>query len=137
MHVIPMNPFFCSYEYIPFHLIKIEHYEPAILQGIQEECAEIDKIVSNPGVPTFENTIVSLEQSGALLERVTTVMYNQLSAHTSDDLEELADDIITNEGSEFVSGLEIEDEEVADNAFNLTIYNKKRQKILSLDSFAF
>ena len=85
-----MNPFFCSYEYIPFHLIKIEHYEPAILQGIQEECAEIDKIVSNPGVPTFENTIVALEQSGALLERVTTVMYNQLSAHTSDDLEELA-----------------------------------------------
>lgn len=54
-----------------------------------------------------------------------------------DDLEELADDIITNEGSEFVSGLEIEDEEVADNAFNLTIYNKKRQKIFSLDSFAF
>ncbi|MBO5698455.1 MAG: M3 family metallopeptidase [Bacteroidaceae bacterium] len=85
-----MNPFFLTYEYIPFDLIKTEHYEPAILQGIKEECEDIDAIVNNPEAPTFENTIVALEHTGALLERVTTVMYNQLSAHTSDELEELA-----------------------------------------------
>ena len=85
-----INPFFTTYEYIPFSAIEVAHFEPAIVRGIEEELKEIDVIVNNPDAPTFENTIVALEQSGALLERVTTVMYNLLSAHTSDELEDLA-----------------------------------------------
>lgn len=85
-----INPFFTTYEYIPFSDIEVTHFEPAIARGIEEELKEIDVIVNNPDAPTFENTIVALEQSGALLERVTTVMYNLLSAHTNDALEELA-----------------------------------------------
>ena len=52
----------------PFHLIKIEHYEPALLEGMKEQNEEIDAIVNNPEAPTFQNTIVALENSGALLD---------------------------------------------------------------------
>lgn len=85
-----MNPFLKPYKYIPFKDIKISHYEPAIQQGIQEELSEIDAIISQSVPATFENTILALERSGALLERVTTVMYNLLSADANDELEELA-----------------------------------------------
>lgn len=85
-----MNPFLKPYKYIPFKDIKISHYEPAIQQGIQEELSEIDAIISQSAPATFENTILALERSGALLERVTTVMYNLLSADANDELEELA-----------------------------------------------
>ena len=80
------NPFFSSYDHTPFHLIQNEHIAPAVRQGVDEQMAEIDAIVQNPESPTFENTILALENSGALLDRVTTVMYNLLSAHTNDEL---------------------------------------------------
>ena len=88
-----MNPFFSTYDLTPFHLIRNEHFEPAIRQGIAEQMAEIDAIVSNSESPTFENTILALEESGALLDKVTTVMYNLLSAHTNDELETLAQEM--------------------------------------------
>ena len=88
-----MNPFFSTYDLTPFHLIRNEHFEPAIRQGITEQMAEIDAIVSNSESPTFENTILALEESGALLDKVTTVMYNLLSAHTNDELETLAQEM--------------------------------------------
>ena len=88
-----MNPFFTSYTLTPFNLIRNEHIEPAIRQGIAEQMAEIDAIVNNPEAPTFANTILALEESGALLDKVTTVMYNLLSAHTNDELESLAQEL--------------------------------------------
>ena len=88
-----MNPFFTSYTLTPFNLIRNEHIEPAIRQGIAEQMAEIDAIVNNPEAPTFANTILALEESGALLDKVTTVMYNLLSAHTNDELEALAQEL--------------------------------------------
>ncbi|MBR4297780.1 MAG: M3 family metallopeptidase [Bacteroidaceae bacterium] len=87
------NPFFSPYVYTPFHLIRNEHIAPAVRQGIDEQLEEIDAIVNNPESPTFENTILALENSGALLDRVTTVMYNLLSAHTNDELEAIAQDL--------------------------------------------
>ena len=88
-----MNPFFSTYDLTPFHLIHNEHFEPAIRKGIAEQMAEVDAIVKNPEPPTFENTILALEESGELLDKVTTVMYNLLSANTNDELEALAQDM--------------------------------------------
>ena len=85
-----MNPFYTTYTYIPFDQIKETDYEPAMLKGIEEEDQEIDHIVKNPDAPTFENTIEAMERSGQLLDKVTTVFFNLLSAETTDFLDELA-----------------------------------------------
>ena len=85
-----MNPFYTPYEYTPFDTIKETNYEPAILKGIEEEDKEIDQIVNQPEAPTFENTIEALDRTGELLGKVTSVFYNQLSAETSDYLDELS-----------------------------------------------
>ena len=88
------NPFFSEYttphQTAPFDKIKIEHYEPALLEGIKQHQAEIDAIVNNPEIPTFENTIVALDYAGDMLGRVTTVFFNLNSAETSDEMQALA-----------------------------------------------
>lgn len=92
------NPFFTAYhtphQTAPFHLIKMEHYEPAILQGMEEQNKEIEAIISNPEEPTFANTIVALEKSGNLLNRVSTIFGNLMSAETCDEMEELAEKLM-------------------------------------------
>lgn len=75
----------------PFPLITTEHIEEAIQAGIKAEEAEVEQIVAQSEAPTFQNTIVALARSGELLERATTLMYNQLSANTNDALEDLAE----------------------------------------------
>ena len=93
-----MNPFFGTYNTphgtVPFDQIKLEHYEPAIVEGIAQQKAEIDSIVNNPEAPTFANTIEPYELSGDLLERTTNVFANQLSANTCDELQELANKLM-------------------------------------------
>lgn len=88
------NPFFSAYktpyDTPPFNKIKNEHYEPAIEKGIAEHQAEINKIVVIRAVPTFENTIVPLEESGKLLSRVTSVFFNLLSSESNDEMMEIA-----------------------------------------------
>src|SRR5210317_447274 len=69
-------------QYPPFDLIKDEHYKPALEQGMQEHIAEIDSIVSNPEEPTFENTILALENAGGTLARASRVFYSLASAHS-------------------------------------------------------
>jgi peptidyl-dipeptidase Dcp len=93
-----MNPFFVEkydtpYEVPPFHLIKDEHYLPAFREGIKRQQTEIEAIVNNSDAPTFENTILALENSGELLSRVSNVFYNLTSAHTSDALESISTEI--------------------------------------------
>ena len=85
-----MNPFYTTYAYIPFDRITEADYEPAMLRGIEEEDQEIDRIVHQADAPTFENTIEAMERGGQLLEKVTTVFFNLLSAETTDFLDELA-----------------------------------------------
>lgn len=74
-----MNPFFTEFqtEYgaPDFTKIRLEHYEPAFLKGIEEQNAEIKAIVDNPEEPTFENTIVALDKSGGILARVSGVVF--------------------------------------------------------------
>ena len=90
-----INPFLTAYhtpfETTPFHLIKTEDFEPAMVEGMEVHNQEIDAIVNRPDEPTFANTIVALEKSGVLLDRVTNVFGNLLSAETSDELEALAE----------------------------------------------
>ena len=92
------NPFFTAYhtphQTAPFHLIRMEHYEPAILRGMEEQNKEIEAIISNPEEPTFANTIVALEKSGNLLNRVSTVFGNLMSAETCDEMEALAEKLM-------------------------------------------
>lgn len=88
------NPFFSEYttphETAPFDKIKLEHYEPAFLEGIKQHQAEVDAIINNPEAPTFENTIVALDYAGDMLDRVVTVFFNLNSAETSDEMQALA-----------------------------------------------
>lgn len=89
-----MNPFLQPYTTphatAPFDIIRFEHYEPAMMQGIEEEDREIEAIINNSEAPTFANTIEALEKTGDLLGRVTEVFYNLLSAETSDEMDQLA-----------------------------------------------
>ena len=89
------NPFLTDYPTlhgtVPFHLIKTEHFEPALRQGMERHNEEIAAIVNQPAAPDFTNTIVALEKSGGLLNRVSTVFGNLLSAETSDEMQAIAE----------------------------------------------
>ncbi len=77
----------------PFDKIRNEHFLPAIKAGIAAHKEEIDAIVNKEEPPTFENTLVALDQSGRLLNRVNTVFSNLNSAHTNDEMQEIAKEI--------------------------------------------
>jgi len=85
------NPFFTEwktpFQTPPFDKIKDEHFEPALLKGMELQVKEIRAIASNPAAPTFENTIEAMEHSGELLTTVSNVFFNQTSAHTNDSLQ--------------------------------------------------
>lgn len=88
------NPFFGKYktpfETAPFDRIKTEHYEPAFEEGIKQLKEEVDAIADNQQPATFENTIVALERSGELLNRVSGVFFNVLSADATDEMMEIS-----------------------------------------------
>ena len=79
---------------LPFNLIGIEHYEPAIEEGIKEEMDEINRIIENTEKPNFENTIAALDKSGETLEKVTNMLGNMLNAESTDELQELAQKVM-------------------------------------------
>lgn len=84
------NPFLTEfntpYGTPPFDKIKVEHYEPAFLAGIEQQNKEIKAIVENTAEPTFENTIVALDNSGEILGRVSGVFFALTEADTNDGL---------------------------------------------------
>lgn len=87
------NPFFnkkynTPHETPPFDKIKFEHYEPAMMEGMRLETEAIEAICNNPDEPTFENTI--LPKTGEMLENVTSVFFNLLSACNSPEMEDLS-----------------------------------------------
>ena len=94
------NPFFLPYntphDTAPFDRIRMEDYEEAMLEGIRREDEQIDKIVNNPAKPTFDNTIISVDDGKDgedyynLLDRVSIVFFNLLSAETNDEMDALA-----------------------------------------------
>lgn len=96
---IANNPFFNDYSTphntVPFHLIKLEHYEEAFMEGMKREKEELDKIINNEEEPTFDNTIIYKDETKGehyydLLGRASTVFSCMLGAETTDDLDALA-----------------------------------------------
>ena len=94
------NPFFLPYntphDTAPFYRIRMEDYEEAMLEGIRRDDEQIEKIINNPDKPTFDNTIVTVDDEKDdkgyydLLSRVSTVFFNLLSAETNDEMDALA-----------------------------------------------
>jgi peptidyl-dipeptidase Dcp len=91
------NPFLGEYNtpfnVPPFDKIKDEHYRPAFEEALHQHNAEIDSIVNNTEAPTFENTIVALENAGSLLSKVSRVFFNMNSANTNDTIQAIAKDL--------------------------------------------
>ncbi|MCA0218138.1 MAG: M3 family metallopeptidase [Actinobacteria bacterium] len=91
------NPFFepstLPYGMPPFAEIRDEHYRPAFEKGMADQLEEIAAITASAELPTFENTMLPLERSGQLLDRVATVFYNKSSADSTDFTNELEEEI--------------------------------------------
>jgi peptidyl-dipeptidase Dcp len=93
-----INPFFQSYgtphDAVPFDRIRLEDYEEAFMEGIRRDNEQIEKTINNPAKPTFDNTIINKDDDTEgyydLLERVSTVFFNLLSAETNDEMDALA-----------------------------------------------
>ncbi|MCF0196301.1 MAG: M3 family metallopeptidase [Bacteroidaceae bacterium] len=89
------NPFLTEYStpygVPPFDLIRYEHYLPAIEQGIAEHNAEVQAIIDNAEEPTWENTILALDMSGATLERVASVMFALESSDNTDEMQAITE----------------------------------------------
>ena len=94
-----VNPFFLPYntphDTVPFNAIKTCDYEEAFIEGIRRDNEEIDKMLNDPSEPTFDNTIIRVDddmEKGyyGLLNRVSNVFSCMLSAETSDELDALA-----------------------------------------------
>ena len=76
-----------------FDKVKLEHYLSAFEAAIAEQKQEIEAIVNNEAEPTFDNTIVALDRSGLLLERVEGVFFNVLEADGNDEMNEIAEKV--------------------------------------------
>lgn len=87
------NPFYTEsslyMKYPEFDKIKNKHYTPAFEKGMAGHMAEIDAIAERADSPTLENTIIAMEKSGALLDRVATVFFALTSANTNDEMEKI------------------------------------------------
>ena len=96
-----INPFFEPYgtphDTAPFDRIRLEDYEEAFMEGIRRDNEQIEKTVNNPAKPTFDNTIINKDDDKEgyydLLDHVSTVFFNLLSAETNDEMDALAQKI--------------------------------------------
>lgn len=90
------NPFIegysTTYEIPPFEEIETGDYMPAFKAGIEQAKADIDSIVNNPETPTFENTILAMDKSGELLERVSLVFFALSESDSSDEMVAVAEE---------------------------------------------
>jgi peptidyl-dipeptidase Dcp len=91
------NPFFNEYKtpfgVPPFESIKPEHYMPAFTQGMADSKKEIEVIINNPEKPTFENTIVAMDEAGELLSKVSYVFFNQAGMATNEKLQKIQSEV--------------------------------------------
>ena len=85
------NPFLQRVEfydnYPRFDLIEPQHYAEAFAVGMREHLEEIDAIANQEATPTIDNTLIAMERSGRLLDRVTRVFYAMSSTNTNDDID--------------------------------------------------
>ncbi len=93
----PANPFAAPstlpLQAPPFDRIADGDYEPAIVEGMRQQRAEIDAIAGNPAPPTFENTLVAMERSGRMLGRTLQAFDAVVGANTDDALDKVQSDV--------------------------------------------
>jgi peptidyl-dipeptidase Dcp len=90
------NPMFTAsalpFSLPPFDLIRDEHYREAFDRGMDEHLAEVEAIAANPEPPTFENTLVALERSGALLSRTSLAFFGTSSSLATDAVQAIEEE---------------------------------------------
>lgn len=90
------NPFMkkssLQYEAPEFDKIKDEHFKPAFDYGLKQNLIEIDQIVNSTEKPTFENTVLALENSGEVLKRAQIVFYNLTGSNTNPELQKIKEE---------------------------------------------
>ncbi len=93
----PNNPFLhpstLDYQAPAFDKIKNSDYLPALQEGMKRHLAQVNKIANNPAPATFENTLVALEKSGAMLTRVSRVFFSVSSANNNPTLQKVQEQI--------------------------------------------
>ncbi|EGQ5299911.1 peptidyl-dipeptidase Dcp [Enterobacter hormaechei subsp. hormaechei] len=93
------NPFFeislLPYQAPRFDAINDSHYRPAFDEAMRLKRADIDAIIAQRAAPDFDNTVLALEKSGAMLSRVNSVFFAMTSAHTNDYLQALDEQFST------------------------------------------
>ncbi len=82
-----------KHETPPFNEIRNEHFLPAIDQLLADAKTEVDAIINNPETPTFNNTILALEESGKKLSRATTILFNLNSAETDEIIQTITREV--------------------------------------------
>lgn len=91
------NPFYTGYntpyDAIPYDRISLEHYIPAVKEGIRREQENIDKICSNPQNPTFQNTIEEFERAGEMLGDVMCAFEALINSRSYDKIEAISEEI--------------------------------------------
>ena len=89
-----LEPYGTLHDTVPFDRIRLEDYEEAFMEGIRRDNEYLEKTINNPEKPTFDNTILNpFDESDGyydLLDRVSTVFFNLLSAETNDEMDALA-----------------------------------------------
>ena len=88
-----LQPFNTPHTTAPFSQVKNEHFKPAFQEAIAKAKTEIDLIAENTEVPTFENTIETLDFSGYTLDRISSIFFNLNSAETNDEIQKIAQDV--------------------------------------------
>ena len=89
-----LQPFGGKYGIAPFEQIETSDFIPAIRAGVEEQKANIDRIVSNPEAPTFDNTILPLENVSPILDRVSSVFWHYDNALKTPEFAAMADEAI-------------------------------------------
>jgi peptidyl-dipeptidase Dcp len=91
----PSNPFYAAstlpFQAPPFDKIKDSDYQPAIEAGMAQQIVEMKAIADNPAAPTFENTLVAMEKSGQLFDRVMMVFNGVTGANIDPELQKVQD----------------------------------------------
>src|SRR5258708_17107127 len=94
---VAVNPFFnastLQYQAPPFDKIHDADYTPAFEEGMKQQLAEVEKIANSADAQTFDNTIVAMEKTGALLTRVSKVFFAIAQANTNDALQKIQSDV--------------------------------------------
>lgn len=88
-----LNNFKTPFDTAPFSKIKNKHFKPSFTKGIELAQQEIDVIINNSEVPTFENTIEALDFSGQKLDRISSIFFNLNAAETNEEIQKIAQEV--------------------------------------------